>query len=91
MTNDQNFYKALDDACVRYVSNEVVRILDLTDDDECYVPSSGLVLHILRWLAIDLTTWLGEMQWRFDVKDMVRKNLASRYANTHGDTDDHFN
>ena len=43
------------------------------------------------WLAIYLTTWWGEMQWRFDVKDMVRKNLASRYANTHGDTDDHFN
>ena len=56
MTNDQTFYTALEGACVRYVSNEVVRILDLSDDDECYVPSSGLVLHILRWLTIDLTT-----------------------------------
>ena len=91
MTNEQNFYKALDIACVRYVSNEVVRILNLRDDDKCYVPSSGLVLHILRWLAIYLTTRLGEMQWRFIVKDMVRKNLASRYANMHGVTDDHLN
>ena len=70
---------------------EVVRILNLTDDDECYVPSSGLVLHILRWLAIDITTKCGEMQWRFDVNDMIRKSLASRYANMHGDTDDHMN
>ena len=47
MTNEQNFYK------------EVVRILNLRDDDECYVASSGLVLHTLHWLAIELTTWLG--------------------------------
>ena len=39
----------IDMACIRYVSAEVVRILDLLED-EYYVPSSGLVLHILYWL-----------------------------------------
>ena len=33
MTNEQNFYRALDVACVRYASAEVVCIMNLMDDD----------------------------------------------------------
>ena len=88
-SNEHNFYKALDVACVQYACGEVVGIMDLTDDKECYIPSSGLVLHILRWLAIDVTAKYGNMQWRCDVKNMFRKSLTERYANMHGDTDDY--
>ena len=91
MTNEHNFYVALDVACVRYASAEVVRILNFTDDDECYVPWSGVVLHILRWLAIDITARCGDTHWRFDEKDMVRNSLARQYANMHVDTDTPMN
>ena len=47
MMNQNTFDAAVDAACVRYVCNEVVRILDLSED-EYYVPSSGLIMHILR-------------------------------------------
>ena len=89
MRIENNFYKALEVACVQYAWAEVVRILNLTDDKECYIPSSGLVLLILRWLAIDATANCWNMQWRCDVKDMVRKSLTERYAKMHGDTDDY--
>ena len=61
MRIENNFYKALEVACVQYAWDEVVRILNLTDDKECYIPSSGLVLLILRWLAIDVTANCGNM------------------------------
>ena len=63
--------------------------MNLTDDKECYIPSSDLVMHILRWLAIEVTAKCGNMQWRYDVKDMVRKILTEGYANMQGDTDDY--
>ena len=43
MMNQNTFDAAVDAACVRYACNEVVRILDLSED-EYYVPSSGLAL-----------------------------------------------
>ena len=52
MTNENNFYKALEVASVQYACDEVNRIMNLTDDNERYVPSSSLVMHILRWLSI---------------------------------------
>ena len=60
--------------------------MNLTDDKECYIPSSDLVLHILRWLATEVTAKCGNKHWRYDVKDLVRKRLN---ANMQGDTDDY--
>ena len=67
----------------------LARIINLTDDKECYIPSSNLVMHILRWLAIEVTAKCGNMQWRHDVKELVRKSLAERYANMQGDVDEY--
>ena len=52
MTNENNFYKALEVASVQYACDEVNRIMNLTDDKERYVPSSSMVMHVLRWLSI---------------------------------------
>ena len=89
MRIENNFYKALEVASVQYVCDEVARIMNLTEDKERCIPSSDLVLHILRWLAIEVTAKCGNMQWRCNVKDMVRKILTERYANMQGDTDDY--
>ena len=56
MTNENNFYKALEVASVQYACDEVNCIMNLTDDKDRYVPSSSLVMHILRWLSIEVTT-----------------------------------
>ena len=77
--NQNTFDAAVDAACFRYTCNEVVRILDLSED-EYYVPSSGLIMHILRWVVIALEERLGKMQWSLDMSDTVRATIASRYA-----------
>ena len=51
MMNQNTFELAVDAACVRYACNEVVRKLDISEDEYC-VPSSGLIMHILRWVVI---------------------------------------
>ena len=79
MMNQNTFDAAVDAACVRYACNEVVRILDISED-EYYVPSSGLIMHVLRWIVIALEERFGKMQWSFDVADTVRATIASRYA-----------
>ena len=61
MLNQNTFDAAVDAACVRNVCNEVVRILDLSED-EYYVPSSGPIMHILRWVVIALEERFGKMQ-----------------------------
>ena len=81
MLNQQTFDVAVDEACLRYTSAEVVRILDLSDD-EYYVPSSGLVNHILRWVFIAFTERFGKMQWRLDMIEKVRNTIASQYIHT---------
>ena len=62
MTNENNFYKALEVGSVRYACDEVNRIKNLTDDKDRYVPSSSLVMHILRWLSIEVTATCANMQ-----------------------------
>ena len=89
MSIENNFYKALEVASVQYACDEVARIMNLTDDKECYIQSSSLVMHILRWLAIEATAKCGNTQWRHDEKYLVRKSLAERYANMQGDMDDY--
>ena len=77
--NQKTVYAAVDAACVRYACDEVVCILNMSKD-EYYVPSSGLILHILRWLVISLEERLGKMQWLFDMKDTIRETIASQYV-----------
>ena len=79
MMNQNTFDAAVDAACVRYACNEVVRILYISEE-EYYVPSSGLIMHILRWVVITLEERFGKMQWSLDMADTVRATIASRYA-----------
>ena len=79
MMNQNTFDAAVDAACVRYACNEVVRISDLSED-EYYVPYSGLIMHILRWVVIALEERFGKMQWSLDMADTVRATITSRYA-----------
>ena len=62
MTNENNFYKALEVASVRYACDEVHRIMNLNDDKDRYVPSSSMVMHVLRWLSIDVIATCGNMK-----------------------------
>ena len=87
MTNENNFYKALEVASVRYACEEVNRIMNLKDDDDKkrYVPSSSMVMHVLRWLSIDVIATCGNMHWRHQVRELVRKSMyeagdADEYA-----------
>ena len=59
MMNKNTFEAAVDAASVRYTCNEVVLILDISED-EYYVPSSGLIMHVLRWVVIALEERLGK-------------------------------
>ena len=74
MLNQQTFVSALDAACVRYAYDEVVRVLDMSKG-EYYVPSSGVLLHILRWVAMASEERFVKTQWYFD-----RTSIASQYA-----------
>ena len=67
MTNENNFYKTLEVASVRYASDELERIMNLNDDKDRYVPSSSMVMHVLRWLSIDVIATCGNMKWRNQV------------------------
>ena len=66
MMNQNTFDAAVDAACVRYACNEVVRILDLSED-EYYVPSSVIIMHILRRVVIALEErfWENAMESRY--------------------------
>ena len=81
MLNQQTFDVAVDEACVRYTCAEVVRILNLSDD-EYYVPSSGLVNHVLRWVVIAFHEIFWKMQWRLDMIDKVRNTIDIQYKDT---------
>ena len=72
MLNQQSFNPALDVACVRYVCDEVYRILNLSKD-EVYTPSSGLIQHLLRWTVMSLTDRCATLQWQIDMMGMVRE------------------
>ena len=89
MTNENNFYKALEVASVQYACDEVNRIMNLTDDKERYVPSSSMVMHVLRWLSIEVISTCGNMQWRHHVTELVRKSMHERYSDIQGDADEY--
>ena len=89
--NENNFYKALEVASVRYACNEVERIMNLKDDNnECYVPSTSIVMHVLRWLSIDVIATCGNMDWRHKVTELVRKSMYERYSDIQGDADENM-
>ena len=72
MMNQNTFDAAVDAACIRYACNEVVRILDLSED-EYYVPSSGLIKHIIRWVVISLEERFAKTQWNVDMTDTIKQ------------------
>ena len=90
MTNENNFYKALEVASVRYASDEVERIMNLNDDKDRYVPSSSMVMHLLRWLSIDVIATCGNMKWRNQVTELVRKSMYERYNDIQGYADENM-
>ena len=89
MTNENIFYKTLEVASVRYASDEVERIMNLNDDKDRYVPSSSMVMHVLRWLSIDVIATCGNMTWRNQVRELVRKSMYERYNDIQGDADEY--
>ena len=90
MTNENNFYKALEVASVRYASDEVERIMNLNDDKDRYVPSSSMIMHVLRWLSIDVIATCGNMKWRNQVTELVRKTMYERYNDRQGYADENM-
>ena len=78
MTNENNFYKALEVASVRYACDEVNRIMNLS-----------MVMHVLRWLSIDVIATCGNMHWRHQVTELVRKSMYERYSDIQGDADEY--
>ena len=89
MTNENTFYKALDVASVQYACDEVQRIMNLKDDKDRYVPSVSMVMHVLRWLSIDVIATCGNMTWRHQVTDLVRKRMYETYNDIQGDADEY--
>ena len=89
MTNENIFYKTLEVASVRYASDEVERIMNLNDDKDRYVPSSSMVMHVLRWLSIYVIATCGNMTWRNQVTELVRKSMYERYNDIQGDADEY--
>ena len=72
MTNENTFYKAL----------------EVKDDTDRYVPSTSMVMHVLRWLSIDVIATCGNMKWRHQVTDLVRKSMYAQYNDIQGDADE---
>ena len=89
MTNENTFYKALEVASVRYACDEVQRIMNLNNDKDRYVPSASMVMHVLRWLSIDVIATCGNMKWRHQVTDLVRKSMYAQYNDIQGDADEY--
>ena len=88
MTNENTFYKALEVASVQFACDEVHRIMNLKDDKDRYVPSTSMVMHVLRWLSIDVIATCGNMKWRQQVTDLVRKSMYAQYNDIQGDADE---
>ena len=89
MTNENTFYKALEVASVQYACDEVQRIMNLKDDKDRYVPSVSMVMHVLRWLSIDVIATCGNMTWRHQVTDLVRKSMYAQYNDIQGDANEY--
>ena len=80
MVIEQKFNIAVENAAVQYACDEVSRVMNLDSENDDYIPSSATILHVLRWLSIEVITTCGTMQWRERVKDKVREVLIERYG-----------
>ena len=79
MVIEQKFNIAVENAAVQYACDEMSRIMNLDSEKDDYIPSSATILHVLRWLSIEVITTCGTLQWRERVKDNVREVLIERY------------
>ena len=80
MVIEQKFNIAVENAAVQYACDEVNRVMNLDSENDDYIPSSATILHVLRWLSIEVITTCGTLQWRERVKDKVREVLIERYG-----------
>ena len=80
MVIEQKFNIAVENAAVQYACDEVSRIMNLDSENDDYIPSSATIMHVLRWLSIEVITTCGTIQWRERVKDKVREVLIERYG-----------
>ena len=80
MVIEQKFNIAVENAAVQYACDEVSRIMNLDSENNDYIPSSATIMHVLRWLSIEVITTCGTIQWRERVKDKVREVLIERYG-----------
>ena len=78
MVSEQRFNVAVESAAVRYACDEVNRVMNLNSDDD-YTPSSDTIMHLLRWLTIEVLTTCGTAKWRERVTDKVRDVLIEQY------------
>ena len=49
----------------------------------------GSVMQQLRWLSIDVIATCGNMKWRHQVTDLVRKIMYAQYNDIQGDADEY--
>ena len=80
MVIEQKFNIAVENAAVQYACDQVSRVMNLDSENDDYIPSAATILHVLRWLSIEVITTCGSMQWRDRVKDKVREVLIERYG-----------
>ena len=80
MVIEQKFNIAVENAAVQYACDEVSRVMNLDSVNDDYIPSSATIMHVLRWLSIEVITTCGTMQWRERVKDKLREVLIERYG-----------
>ena len=66
MLNEQVFHDGIDDVFARYVCDEAVRTLHITDD-ACYMPSGAIIFNNLRWGMRDVNNMCGYKSYRLDI------------------------
>ena len=54
MYNEQQFNLAVEKAAVQYACDEMARIMNL--DSESDMPSDSVILHVLSWLSVEVTS-----------------------------------
>ena len=75
MLNEQALEAAIDAAWARYLCGEAVRIYDAA----CYMLSSNVIFHILRWGMIHMSNRCGLLSWRIDMLEKTRYNIRIKY------------
>ena len=71
MLNEQVFHDGINDAFARYVCDEAVRILHITEE-ACYMPSAAVIFNILRCGIRHVNRMCGYKSWRLDILQKTR-------------------